>query len=147
LGGDKVLVHNEKGVTLLEVLLSITILSIILLSITNFFPQMGMMNKHNEEKSQGMNFAKQVLVDWKTSQRVIDFIKAPAPANRPEEYKSEDESYYYFSTIKNDFDVHIKIKKESDLHSTPSKAHLIQIQLQENSDTVSETYGYLTIDE
>lgn len=142
-----VLVQNEKGVTLLEVLLSITILSIILLSISNFFPQMGMMNVHNEVKSQGMNEAKRVLVKWKASKEVSDFLKEPTPINRPIEYKNEDSHYFYFITSENQFDVHIKIKKKSDLNSTPSKAHLTQIKLQENNRTVSETYGYIAIGE
>ncbi|MGG4169040.1 prepilin-type N-terminal cleavage/methylation domain-containing protein [Rossellomorea vietnamensis] len=142
-----VLVQNEKGVTLLEVLLSITILSIILLSITNFFPQMGMMNAHNEAKSQGVNEAKEVLVKWKASQEVREFLMDPAPVNRPVEYKSEDNTYFYFTTSEQNFDIHIKIKKKSDLNSTPSKAHLVQIRLQKDHRTVSETYGYISIDE
>ena len=44
------LVENEKGLTLIEVLASIVILSIILVSIMNFFPQMGLMNKTNARK-------------------------------------------------------------------------------------------------
>lgn len=92
------LVHNEKGITLLEVLVSITILSVILLSITNFFPQMGMMNEHNGAKSQGVNEAKEILVKWKASREVRKFLIDPAPINRPVEYKSEDNTYFYFNT-------------------------------------------------
>ena len=139
--------QNEKGITLLEVLLSITILSIILLSITNFFPQMGMMNEHNEAKSQGVNEAKKVLVKWKSSQEVIKFLKNPTPANRPREYKSEDNTHFYFHTSEQGFNIDIKIEKTSDLNSTPFKVHLIQIKLQKDNRFVSETYGYIPIDE
>ncbi|WP_179884874.1 type II secretion system protein J [Bacillus sp. AFS015802] len=141
------MVQNEKGVTLLEVLLSITILSIILLSIMNVFPQMGMMNEHNEAKSQGVNEAKRVLVNWKASEEVVDFLQDPAPANRPMGYKREDTTYYYFQTLEQPFDVYIKIKKNTDLHSAPSKAHLVEIKLLKDHRTVSETYGYITIGE
>ncbi|MCA0150485.1 prepilin-type N-terminal cleavage/methylation domain-containing protein [Rossellomorea vietnamensis] len=141
------MVHNEKGITLLEVLVSITILSVILLSITNFFPQMGMMNEHNGAKSQGVNEAKEILVKWKASREVRKFLIDPAPINRPVEYKSEDNTYFYFNTSEQNFDIHIKIKKKSDLNSTPSKAHFIEIKLQKDHHIVSETYGYISIDD
>ncbi len=74
------LVRNEKGVTLIEILAAVVILSIILVSLMNFFPQMGFINKLNGEKSQAINTAKQVLIDWQNDNGVEAFLKGDSSA-------------------------------------------------------------------
>ncbi|CAH2716273.1 hypothetical protein BACCIP111895_03457 [Neobacillus rhizosphaerae] len=69
--------QNEKGVTLLEVLISIVILSIIFLSVMRFFPQMGFMNNQNAEKTQAINTAKEILIDWQNSPHAKAFLVDP----------------------------------------------------------------------
>ena len=54
--------NNQKGISLLEVLLSITILSIITLSILSFFNQAYDYTKRNEDKTVGINVARNVLI-------------------------------------------------------------------------------------
>lgn len=136
--------QNEKGVTLLEVLLSITILSIIFLSIMTFFPQMGFTNKQNEDKSQGISTAKQILVKWENDANVKEFLANPAGTVIPE-YKSDEGNYHIFKTTEGAFSVTIKIKKNPpDPSSTKLKAHLIIVQLLNNKgNVVSVTYGYV----
>jgi prepilin-type N-terminal cleavage/methylation domain-containing protein len=139
-------IPNEKGLTLVEVLISIVILSIILLSFMRFFPQMGYLNKQNEDKTQAINSAKEILIDWQNSNDVKDFLNDPALGNLPG-YTSEDSSYYYCETTKGSFKVKIKIKKTSDLNSVPTEARFIQVQLLNNSGSiVSETYGYIRLE-
>ena len=53
---------NDKGMTLLEVLLSITILSIIMLGMLSFFTQAYSYTKNNEDKTIAVNVAKNILV-------------------------------------------------------------------------------------
>lgn len=53
--------NNQKGVTLLEVLLSITILSIVILSFLSFFNLAYDYTKRNEDKTVGINVARNVL--------------------------------------------------------------------------------------
>ena len=141
------MIRNEKGITLIEVLLSMAILSIVLLSIVNFFPQMGMMNQYNGDKAVGVNTAKQYLVEWKDSNEVIEFLRYPDSNLPPSGYESEDATYYFFKKTTSDFTIHIKIKKSSDLKSPPASAHFIQIEVMEENKTISKTYGYVTIDE
>jgi prepilin-type N-terminal cleavage/methylation domain-containing protein len=132
---------SEKGLTLVEILLSIVILSIIFLSIIKFFPQMGFMNKENENKTIAINSAKDILNQWQNSADVINFLKSPTTVVLSG-FDHADSNYYYFKTHQGDFDVNIKIKINSDLRSLPIKTHLIDIQLK-NGNVISETYGYI----
>src|SRR5581483_8216393 len=68
------LVKNEKGLTLLEVLISIVILSIILVSFMGIFPQMGMMNQQNSNKEQAVNTAKRLLISWENDSNIKAFL-------------------------------------------------------------------------
>jgi prepilin-type N-terminal cleavage/methylation domain-containing protein len=144
--------QNEKGVTLIEVLASIVILSIILMSVMKFFPQMGFMNKQNEDKTQAINIAKEILINWQESSevkwflvkkdQVTGFISVDAKV----EYKNfnSDADYYYFETSKDIYNVHIKIKKSPSTSSRLSSVHSIVIQLlNKKGNVVSETYGYV----
>ncbi|MFS0659754.1 prepilin-type N-terminal cleavage/methylation domain-containing protein [Niallia alba] len=55
------LISSSKGLTLIEVLLSLTILSIILLSIMNFFNQAYSFTNLNQKKTAGINVARNAL--------------------------------------------------------------------------------------
>ncbi|MFE8703435.1 prepilin-type N-terminal cleavage/methylation domain-containing protein [Cytobacillus sp. FJAT-54145] len=52
---------NEKGLTLIEVLVSITLLSIITITFLSFFNQAYSYTKKNEDKTVGINVARNVL--------------------------------------------------------------------------------------
>ncbi|WP_050181208.1 type IV pilus modification PilV family protein [Domibacillus robiginosus] len=52
----------QDGVTLLELLVSLTILSIILLSVTRFFFQAGTFNAANESRTIALNVARNALM-------------------------------------------------------------------------------------
>jgi prepilin-type N-terminal cleavage/methylation domain-containing protein len=134
---------SEKGVTLVEVLVSITLLSIVLITIMNIFPQMGMMNKHNEDKSQAINAVKELLVEWQNAQDIKDFLVNQSVTPIPRGGLLVGNDYVFTDSIRN-YDVTIKIKKTSDLSTFPSKAHVIHIILK-NGNVVSETQGYVII--
>lgn len=145
------ILRKEKGLTLLEVLLSILLLTIILVTVMNFFPQMGLMNKQNETKQQAINLAKKELLDWqKKGPQLKSFLLNPTSSILPgynPNYEPSDTNFYYFTYEKDNLDVVIKIKKEPDLKTNPSKAHLIHIKLlNERKNTISETYGYIIYD-
>lgn len=135
--------RNEKGVTLIEVLISIVLLSIIFLSFMRFFPQMGFMNNENIDKTQAINTAKEILIEWQNSPNVTDNLKKGTVSVIPGYYKT-DSTFYYFKTVKGNYDVNIKIKINSDLVSTPIKTRLIQIELlNKRKNIISETNGYI----
>ncbi|MCQ6273511.1 prepilin-type N-terminal cleavage/methylation domain-containing protein [Bacillus sp. V3B] len=147
--------HNQKGVTLLEVLLSIVILTIILVSIMNLLPQMGFMNKQNEDKQQAINLAKKELIYWQGTLESSNFTSFKGNPEQDYPFIEEDD---IISTnidtiiIETDttgpansiFNVEVIIQKDSDLDSEPIKAYPLHIKLFKNKGTlVSETYGYV----
>lgn len=137
-------VQNQKGLTLLEVLLSILILSIVLVSFFQFFPQMGLMNKENENKAIAINLAKKELIEWKKKANTFKLFLDNPSADLFPEYDHEDSNYFYFNTTKNDYNINIKIKKVSDITTNPSKAHVIIIEvLNQKNAVIGETFGYL----
>ncbi|MDQ1144858.1 prepilin-type N-terminal cleavage/methylation domain-containing protein [Bacillus sp. SORGH_AS 510] len=139
-------IKNEDGLTLIEVLISITLLSIIFLSFMSFFPQMGFMNNQNESKTQAINTAKEVLIEWQGMDDLKAFLVDPTndtlddlPSN-----KKTEGVYYYFYTTKNNYDVTIRINILPSKESKVTKAHLIRVQLfNKKGKLVSETYGYV----
>ncbi|MEH7249918.1 prepilin-type N-terminal cleavage/methylation domain-containing protein [Neobacillus niacini] len=152
------ILKNEKGVTLLEVLLAMAILSIVLISFMNMFPQMGMMNKKNEEKTQAINTAKEILIDWQESVKVKEFITRSDRTVGFTPNNVTDKTYYtsfnpnltgtdyIFGTVKGIYSVTIKIKKTARTRETSKayKIHLIEIQLlNDKGNAVSKTYGYI----
>ena len=139
-------IDNEKGLTLIEVLLSITILSIILVSMMYIFPQMGFMNQKNEEKTQAINTTKQILIEWKNNQEVKNFLSNPTLYTLPD-YLKEQDTHYYTETTRDNIKVIIKIAKESDLKSNPAKAYQIHVQLlDQNGAIISESFGYIIVE-
>ncbi|MBT2644690.1 prepilin-type N-terminal cleavage/methylation domain-containing protein [Bacillus sp. ISL-41] len=141
------MLSNEKGLTLLEVLLSMVILSIILVSIMSFFPQVNMLNAKNESKSNGIQAAKELLITWKGSNEAKIYLKNPDEMNRPAEYAGEDQEYYFFKTTIHGYIGDIQIKKIPDLVSGPGKPHYIYIKIADNHNgNISDTYGYIIVD-
>jgi len=146
-------IRNEKGVTLIEVLASIVLLSIIFLSVIRFFPQMGLINNQNENKTKAINIAKEILINWQESSdvkwflvktdRVTGFTSTdPKVAYNKFNY---DDTYYYFETSKDIYNVHIKIKKSPETSSRLSSVNSIVVQLlnKKNGNVISETFGYV----
>jgi prepilin-type N-terminal cleavage/methylation domain-containing protein len=147
-------VQDNKGVTLVEVLAAMAILSIILISIMNIFPQMGMMNKQNEEKSQGINTAKQLLIEWSNKDEVKNALKLDDPSARlwPVGYvqENEDTRGYYLFELTEPVKAVIMINKTPDLNQSGAEhqyqAHQIKVEIKNDRDiVVSETYGYVMV--
>lgn len=138
-------INNEKGITLLEVILSIAILSIIFLSFLSLFPQMGKMNNHNEDKSQAIRTAKEVLVKWQFDGDVKAYVANPGTAILIDPPIKQD-GYYVFSSTEGEFAVKIKVKEVPAKVSQLYKAHLIIVELMnDKNQIVTETYGYMII--
>jgi prepilin-type N-terminal cleavage/methylation domain-containing protein len=143
---NRVMNEKEKGLTLIEVLISIVILSIVLLSIISIFPQMGFMNNENADKTQAINTAKEVLIEWQNSEDIKNFLRNPSGTVLSSYYKTES-GYFYFKTVKDNYNVFIKIKMSSDLvSSSPNKTYFIQVELlNKRNNKIGETYGYIIL--
>lgn len=155
-----ILIKNEKGVTLIEVLVAVVILSIILGTIMNFFPQMGLMNKGNVDKSQAINTSKQELIKWQNDGGVQNFLASngtgalPTLGTKLADVTLSDGSYYHFVSTEGSFGVDIYINKVKDSNLPTStdpnisiklkKAYYIKIQVSNTKGNVlTENYGYI----
>ncbi|MCL6571831.1 MAG: prepilin-type N-terminal cleavage/methylation domain-containing protein [Bacillus sp. (in: Bacteria)] len=147
------IIRNEKGVTLIEVLLAIVLLSSILLTTMRFFPQMGLINNQNEYKAQANNISKEILVNWQEASDVkwflveTDHLTGFISTDAKIVYTNfhSDANYYYFETSKDIYKVKIKINKSPDTSSRLSSVHLIVIKLlnKQTGNVVNETIGYV----
>lgn len=139
------MLKDEKGITLVEILASITLLSIILVSIITFFPQVGMNNKHNEEKIQAINLAKKVLAHWTddAGNEVSTFIKGSGSTPGPYDYEIEpdDLDHFYFKKELEGFNVVVKLAKDTG----EDRPYPVTIQIGKSGKVLTETYGYITV--
>lgn len=145
-------IRNEKGVTLIEVLVSIVILSLVFMSFISFFPQMGLVNKQNIDKNQAINMAKEILINWQESSDVkwflvkTDNVTGFTSTDPKVNYSNFhfDSDYYYFETSKDQYTIHIKINKLPNTNSRLVSVNSIFIQLlNKKGNVVSETYGFV----
>ncbi|KMJ60294.1 hypothetical protein AB685_05620 [Bacillus sp. LL01] len=60
-------IHNQKGLTLIEILASIVILGIILTGMLGFFSQMVKYSSHADNKITSINLAEKMLSEYKTT--------------------------------------------------------------------------------
>lgn len=139
-------IQNEKAFTLIEVLASIVILIIILVSVMKLFPLMGMMNKQNIDKTEAINLAKVELLAWQ-SKDLRDFFVHPSKDKIPS-FDRFEANYFVFYEEKDNYNLEVWLKKGSDLKSKPIKANMMVIKiLNENNAVISETYGYYFYEE
>lgn len=146
---QKEILQKESGLTLLEVLLSILILTVILVSMMNFFPQMGKMNTQNKEKLETVNLTKKVLNKWQENDDIKLFLQNPNAISIPE-FKGEtnDNNQFLFETTIKNYKIQVLVNKDSDLNSGPAKPHAMRIVFFDDKDSkVTETYGYIVVNE
>ncbi|MFJ8235054.1 prepilin-type N-terminal cleavage/methylation domain-containing protein [Ureibacillus sp. NPDC094379] len=160
---------NEKGVTLIEVIASIVILTVVLISFLNFFPQMGKTNNYNGDKQQAINLAGTELSFWQNElNNNTEFIKTQSnlgvsgvainvdKTDNPHKIKMVTDQTYSSPSHLSSFDVEVIVTTEPDLNTDPMKAYQIQINifkegsvknnsLTNNAVKVTETYGYIFI--
>lgn len=140
---------NETGLTLLEVLLSILILTILLISIMNIFPQIGKVNIQNKEKLETINLAKKELKKWQEDDDLKLFLRDPHAVNIPAyKGKTKDGHFYLFETTVNDYLVQLYVRTESHLDSKPSKVFAATIEFYDDTETkVTESFGYIVVED
>ncbi|MGR3765906.1 PulJ/GspJ family protein [Rossellomorea sp. NS-SX7] len=138
------MLENEKGLTLVEILAATSILSIIVVSILSFFPQVGMMNQQNDDKTKGINVAKKILAEWTIDENdeIAVFLEDPLVADVPygyESYNPEDAVYYFFKKTAEGFDVKVKLP----IDQQEDRPRQVIINLSKNGKEITETYGYV----
>lgn len=139
---------NEKGMTLVELLAAITILSIVLVAILSILPQMTASNKQTEQKLETMNLARVELNKLQQAESNEVFLK-------DNEYKiidrvslshtvlsKEQRGYVYEIT-------HYEIPDLGQSEDTPEmpeeliELYQIHIVIKDGDKVISETFGYV----
>jgi prepilin-type N-terminal cleavage/methylation domain-containing protein len=156
---------SETGVTLIEVLAAVVILSIILGSIMNFFPQMGFMNNTNGDKSQAINSAKNVLNKWQIDGKVQNYLASNGSSEVPDigtklanvTFSNQADfngTFYHFVSTEGNFnyDIFIKTDSDPDIYTTSSsspigpsnKAYLTKVKVSNTKTNITtDTFGYI----
>jgi len=154
---------DESGISLIEVIASIVIISIILIAFMNFFPQMAKSNNQTGEKQQAINLASSELLFW---QNTIDEEFMEKAKNLPDSSLANSDLTPYLKAIvnniekvqnptnsiiilttstnsidsmKNDYDVEVLLKIDPDLTTTPLKANSIQINIYKENSIQNDT--------
>ena len=152
---DKKKLINEQGITLVEVIASIVILSIILISLISLLPQMGLKNNQNEDKQVAINLAAKELAYWQGQLgSTTTFNSLVTPGTTFPFMTSSDTLTYDANTITiktattksmtSKYNTIVKIKRTEDLASSPKKANQISVLLYKNNTIlVTEIYGYI----
>ena len=148
-------VSNENGLTLIELIASITILSIVILTFLVFFTNAFKFNSINSNNIQAMNIAREQQslvndpasnIDVLLQENIADSIQAweesthePMKTKRVEE--TNDQFILEIENAK--YEVYIYINKVPEsLDSTYNKLHQVHVTVMENGKLVSETYTY-----
>src|SRR5690606_8426929 len=114
---------DEKGITLVEVLVSVVLLMLVLTIFMQFLPQMAMTNQKNVEKNQAVNLAKEELFYWQNElndESELEIFKNTAHATTCQLEDEEVTCYEYEGKIQHadydeNFDVSIKLWEKSEL--------------------------------
>ena len=125
-------IDNEKGLTLLEVLLSITLLSIVMITFLSFFTNAFRFNSINDDSIQAMNIAReqQALIKGKLWNEITAFTF------------DNTTGCYIQNTNEREYDIKMSIKKEPETIDSYRNLHLVHVEVTKDGKPLSETYTY-----
>lgn len=136
----KIPYNNEKGMTLLELLLAMTILMIVITVFFQFFSQSASFNNKNEKKLKAINLARETISEIKESTNIDQFING-------ETIKKDNKCGHGNGDLinKTEGEFHISICFEEGPEKLKKVTVLVQHQTDKQSN--SETYTYIKRDE
>lgn len=134
---------NEKGLTLIEVLASIVLLSIVIVSFLSLFPQITLFNNVTEKNLQAAAVAKEVRVLVK--EQDIDFSTPTLNGKLSSLSPTTTENDIVFTGLYNSFYVNIIIdKSKKEVSGEVQDLYQMKISVMNGSNKeISYTYGYI----
>ncbi|SER85729.1 hypothetical protein [Psychrobacillus sp. OK032] len=141
-------IKNTEGLTLIEVLASIVLLSIVIISFISIFPQMTLMNTKTEDNLQAANVGKELLVELRNYkydefkpqvEHLLSTIEGLGQEPNTKIYIGQ----YKSADVKTTYDVVIT------LYTTPNVIGPIQtlfkfkIEILQENTVLTTTYGYI----
>lgn len=140
------MMKEDKGFTLVEVLAALTILGIVFVGFMTVFPQMTLFNEKTENKLETMNLARQELDKIQRNENWNDNYISVNPQPSPDDYKRwhKDDNdiiievdYYTVADLKKEkFVNHEKNYEISSLYK-------VHIKVLKDEKINSETFGYV----
>ncbi|WBL14002.1 type IV pilus modification PilV family protein [Sutcliffiella sp. NC1] len=118
--------NSETGLTLLEVLLSIVILSVVVIGLLGFFAQTILLSSRVEDRMTALNIAEEVLLEYKLNKEY------------QEEVIINNKTYY--SRV-------FELDNTSSLGLTPLKVEVYSMNDFSSSSYITGVYGYFEEDE
>lgn len=138
---------SEKGLTLIEVLASIVLLSIVIVSFLSLFPQITNFNKSTEENLQAAATAKEVRVLVKQEIESLDSF--PSNLSFTNERTLNNDVYLYKGKY-NDFEVFIEVHDQPFVGDEPLRNEIRNLYKYKvsvghsNTRILSTTYGFIS---
>ncbi|PKG21681.1 type IV pilus modification PilV family protein [Niallia nealsonii] len=156
-------IKNNKGISLIEILLSIVILGILIASLITFFPQASQSMNETDKKLTSVNIAKEWLVQAQNSTQVKSFLNNMV--NQPNssivysitntDYQglplvsiNHDAQYGELVLKEENYFVHLTISSIPENLKNIGKTRLYKIHVHiydEKNNLKSNIYGYLTL--
>jgi len=143
--------HFSSGFTLLEVLLSFTVLGIILLVFFQFFGQSLAFSTKNETKLQEINIAREAMNILQAKSNAVALVKSQIGSNiHNVELSSTADSEIMNELLHPDASIGSLLKGQYEMvfyfHESPDITPLVQITVRVTSPgqkNSAETYGYI----
>ena len=158
-------VANERGLTLLEVLLSFSILSVVFVTFMAFFTNAFQYNSLSSDEIQGTNLVRATLAELKenSAKRVAmeDFLgnvrngdlsmSQPAYAalsltGTVGETRFNEEDYYTLQIQHFQYKVFVHVKRKPDFLGTSISLYRLYVQVFNDTKLLSDTYAYFEYD-
>lgn len=134
--------NNEKGISLIEVIASIIILSIVLISFFSYITNTFNLNSKNDVSIKAVN----IVRSESTKIKDLSWESDINPTSQTSMFKVDTENPGYFiknDTSNPDYPLTIWIKESSEPGNTYKELHLVRILLKDsNGNELSETYTY-----
>lgn len=148
---------NDKGMTLVELLAAIVILTLVITVFLQFLPQLAKTNKTNIDKNQAINLAEIELLYWK--EKIESDFNSFIASSKQTNCSFDNKKICYFvekddlqdKQFNKDFYISINLHKEPENELKKKKAHQLHIEIKnrQNNLKVGESFGfvYLTKEE
>lgn len=133
---------NQAGFTLLELIVSITILTLIFTVFFKFFSQAMLFQNRNEDEFVAINLAREVLSEVENSPELFTAAQIYPPFNISIQSKLHIDSEGMFTNSKyEDYKLQLEVTVDQEFPIL-RKVHIILLDATTNK-MVTETYGYV----
>jgi len=145
--GDKL--NNTKGLTLIEVLASIVLLSIVIVSFMSLFPQMTLMNNKTEENLQSANVGKELQVElrsYKYEQFESSVEQLISATQKVEKEPVTNKNIKVYKGQYKNSDIVVTLYTDSIVSGDIQSLYEFRIEVKDGDKISTTIYGYTKID-